>query len=211
MTMFKKAFEKLELDAVAVILAAVNDHFDGGGFDPVETTIMAIDVPFYPGYKFLDITDASLSPARKRFALVKSEAGSVVSHVVVLDWTNEPIYILNQQAPIRLTADNIAEYVRFFFTYVRGKHGRFIVTENVDDINWKEDPPPQARKAITKMLLPVVLKEEKAGNFYLEITMMFRDSLFKADVEVQPNGLVSLSNEKLLVEDMPVRDDTFGQ
>jgi len=60
-------------------------------------------------------------------------------------------------------------------------------------------------------LLPVALKEEKAGNFYLDITMMFRDSLFKADVEVQPNGLVSLSNEKLLVEDMPVRDDTFGQ
>ena len=131
--------------------------------------------------------------------------------MVVLDWTNEPIYILNQQAPIQLNADNIAEYVHFFFTYVRGKHGRFIVTENVDDINWKEDPPPQARKAITKMLLPVTLKEEKNGNFYLEVTMMFRDSLFKADVEVQPNGLVSLSNEKLLVEDMPVRDDSFGQ
>ena len=209
--MFKKAFEKLELDAVAVILDAVNDHFDGGGFDPVETTIMAIDVPFYPGYKFLDITDASLTPVRKRYALVKSEKGSVVTHVVVLDWTNEPIYILNQQAPIQLNADNIAEYVRFFFTYVRGKHGRFIVTENVDDINWKEDPPPQARKAITKMLLPVTLQEEKNGNFYLEVTMMFRDSLFKADVEVQPNGLVSLSNEKLLVEDMPVRDDSFGQ
>lgn len=113
MMMFKKAFEKLELDAVAVILDAVNDHLDGGAFDPVETTIMAIDVPFYPGYKFLDITDASLSPARKRYALVKSEKGSVITHVVVLDWTNEPIYILNQQAPIQLTPDNIAEYVRF--------------------------------------------------------------------------------------------------
>ena len=190
---------------------AVNDHIDGGAFDPVDTTIMAIDVPFYPGYRFLEISDTSLTPARKRFVIIKSDQANIISDVVVLDWTNEPIYILNQKAPIQLNADNIAEYVRFFFTYVRGKHGRFIVTENVDDINWKEDPPPQARKAIAKMLVPVELKEEKDGNMYLEATMMFRDSLFKADVEVQPNGLVSLSNEKLLVEDMPVRDDTFGQ
>ncbi|MAE51561.1 MAG: hypothetical protein CMH27_07105 [Micavibrio sp.] len=209
--MFKNAFQKLELDDVAIILDAVNDHIDGGAFDPVDTTIMAIDVPFYPGYRFLEISDTSLTPARKRFVIIKSEQANIISDVVVLDWTNEPIYILNQKAPIQLNADNIAEYVRFFFTYVRGKHGRFIVTENVDDINWKEDPPPQARKAIAKMLVPVELKEEKDGNMYLEATMMFRDSLFKADVEVQPNGLVSLSNEKLLVEDMPVRDDTFGQ
>ena len=209
--MFKNAFQKLELDDVAIILDAVNDHIDGGAFDPVDTTIMAIDVPFYPGYRFLEISDTSLTPARKRFVIIKSKQANIISDVVVLDWTNEPIYILNQKAPIQLNADNIAEYVRFFFTYVRGKHGRFIVTENVDDINWKEDPPPQARKAIAKMLVPVELKEEKDGNLHLEATMMFRDSLFKADVEVQPNGLVSLSNEKLLVEDMPVRDDTFGQ
>ena len=41
--------------------------------------------------------------------------------------------------------------------------------------------------------------------------MVFKDSLFKSEVEVKPSGLVSLSNEELLVEDLPVLDDTFGQ
>ena len=41
--------------------------------------------------------------------------------------------------------------------------------------------------------------------------MMFKDSLFKSDVTVQDNGVVSLQNEELLIEDMPVLDDTFGQ
>lgn len=209
--MFRKAFEKLELDEIAILLDSLNSYLDGEDFDPVETDILAIDVPFYPGYRFMEISDHTLTPERKRSAFVKSHKGQGVEDAAVLDWTNGPIYHLNQKVPIALDESNIAEYVRFFFTYVRGKHGRFIITENVDDIHWKEDPPPQARKAIAKMLSGVVLKEHKNDIFRLEATMMFRDSLFKSEIEVKAGGLVSLSNEQLLVEDIPVRDDTFGQ
>lgn len=208
--MFQDAFTKLELDQIASYLDRINTHLDGSAFDPVETTILEIDVPFYPGYKFLDVADYSTMPGKRRFILYRPQ-GEHDEDVVVLDWTNEPIYTLNHKLPIALDENNVPYYVRFFFTYIRGKHGRFIVTESVDDINWKEDPPPQARKAISKMLLPLTILEVKDGKYYLKSTMMFRDSLFKADIEVQPNGLVTLSNEELLVEDMPVQDDTFGQ
>lgn len=209
--MFQDAFKKLELDELAIILDDVNTHLDGSPFDPIDTTALGIDVPFYPGYRFLDLADYSTMPGKRRFVLYKDSSDGKPSDVIVLDWTNEPIYLLNHNLPIALDKDNIGNYIRFFFTYVRGKHGRFIVTESVDDINWKEDPPPQARKAISKMLLPLEILDHKDGKYYFKTTMMFRDSLFKADIEVQSNGLVTLSNEELLVEDMPVLDDTFGQ
>ena len=204
--MFQEAYTKLDLAEVATILDQVNPEFDGGEFDPVETTIMAVDMPFYPGYRFLEITNHSVSPAMERFVIYSTEK------FTVLDFSNEPIYALNKEIPIALNDDTAIEYVRFFFTYVRGRHGRFLISEGVDDIRWKEEPPPAARKAIGKMLKVLNIKEKNGdGSYKMSTTMMFKDSLFKSDVLVTPDGSVSLVNEELLIEDMPVLDDTFGQ
>jgi hypothetical protein len=205
--MFQEAFEKLELEEVALILDQVNPDFDGINFDPVETTIMAQDVPFYPGFRLLDIADYTSMPPLQRFVLYKR------GKHVILNSQYEPIYAFNKELPIKLDEDTIMDYVRFFFAHVRGKHGRFILCENVDDINWKDDPPPQARKTIGKMIIPLTLEERAEGvkDFHLKTCMMFKDALFKSDVTVKPDGTLSLSNEERLIEDMPVLDDTFGQ
>ncbi len=204
--MFREAFEKLELADVATILERVNPQVHGMRFDPVETTIMAVSIPFYPGCKLLDIADYSSMPPSRRYVIHAPEK------TVILDFTNEPIYAFNHQLPIKLDDTNVADYARFFFSFVRVRRGRFIICENVDDIHWKEDPPPQARKAIGRMVLPVTLiRKEADGSYELEATMMFRDSLFKSGVTVKPDGIVSLQGHELLVEGMPVLDDTFGQ
>ncbi|HBR68949.1 MAG TPA: hypothetical protein DEA55_06195 [Rhodospirillaceae bacterium] len=204
--MFAEAFKKLELAEAATVLDEVNPLLDGTLFDPVEATVMAHDLPFYPGYTFLDIADFSVNPPARRFVIYKRGSATI------LDWTNGPIYALNKKVPIKLDDETVADYARFFFTYIRGRHGRFIITENVDDINWKEDPPPAARKAIGKMLGPVsIKKKDEKGTYCLEARVMFKDSLFKTDIYVKPDGTVTLTDEELLIEDMPVLDDVFGQ
>ncbi|MEM7618099.1 MAG: hypothetical protein AAF244_01820 [Pseudomonadota bacterium] len=204
--MHQEAYTKLELAEVATLLDQLNPAFDGAVFDPVETVIMAIDIPFYEGYRFLEISDHTVSPTMQRFVV------HGVDKYVVLDFTNEPIYALNRDVPIKLNEDTVSDYVRFFFTYVRGRHGRFLIAETADDIFWKESPPPAARKAIGKMLQFLDVKERTDdGGFKLEATMMFKDSLFRSNVNVGSDGNVSLTDEELLVEDMPVLDDTFGQ
>lgn len=204
--MFQDAFEKLELAEVATLLDKLNPQFDGAVFDPVETTIMAVNMPFYPGFRFLDIADHSVSPAQQRFVIYSADK------VVILDFTNEPIYKLNKDLPVQLNADNIFDYVRFFFTYVKGRHGRFLISETVDDINWKEEPPPASRKGFGKFLIPVTLKSTmEDGSYYMEATMIFKDSLFKSDIYVSPEGAVTLKDEELLIENIPVLDDVFGQ
>jgi hypothetical protein len=131
---------------------------------------------------------------------------------VAINGSNEPIYALNERAPLQLNDGTVADYVRFFFSNVRGRHGRFLITETVDDIQWREEPPPAARKAIGKILVPLtVTGRDPDGGFRLAACMMFKDSLFKAAVTVRRDGIVSLSDEELLIEDMPVLDDTFGQ
>ena len=204
--MYQDAFKKLELDEVAKLLDIYNPLFDGSAFDPLETTIMAQDISFYPGLRYLDIADYSCVPPIHRFIVDGPDNN------IVLDWTNDPIYRLNHETPIALTEDTVCDYVRFFFSHVRGKSGRFLITESVDDVRWRDDPPPAARKTIGEMLMPLVAEApKKDGSFFMTVTGMFKDSLFQCDVDIKSDGLITMDNEKLLVEDMPVLDDAYGQ
>lgn len=203
--MFQDAFVKLDRLEIETVLEEINPALSGVKFRAGNVIALGQDLPFYPGYRFLDLADHESMPPRRRFVVFKP------GHVVVLNWTNEPIYALNDRVPIELDAERVTSYVRFFFTYVRGRHGRFIITENVDDINWKEEPPPAARKAIGKMLEPLRITETTDDGYTLLARMMFKDSLFRSNIHVRANGLVNLSGEELMIEDMPVLDDTFGQ
>jgi len=204
--MYQDAFTKLELEETATLLDIYNPLFDGSNFDALETTIMAQGMSFYEGLRYLDIADYSCVPPIRRYAIDGPD-----THIV-LDWTNVPIYQLNNEAPITLNEETVTDYVRFFFNHVRGKNGRFLITESVDDIRWRDDPPPVARKPIGEMLLPLIIADQKPdGGFFITATVMFKDSLFQCDIDIDAQGQITLDNEKLLVEDMPVLDDAFGQ
>jgi hypothetical protein len=200
--MFRDAFTKLDVLEVESLLQQLNPLLEGSPFDPRNTTILSVDLPFYPGYRFLEVADHTIMPPRKIQAVFK------IGSVTLLNWTNEPIYRLNEKLPIQLSEKDVIDYVRFFFTFVRGRHGRFLITESIDDISWKEDIAPSARKAIGNLVEPVRLRGiEKDGTYLLSVRMLFKDSLFKSKVRVTPQGLVSLSDEELVVEDMPILDD----
>ncbi len=202
--MFHDAFVKLDQEETRLVLEKVNPAIQGIRFSPETAVVMIYDPPFYPGYSFVDIAEYDSVPPLRRFLLIHEK------DVVTLNWTNEPIYSLNLRAPISLDLQNVTDYVRFFFAFVKGRHGRFLITETVDDINWKEEPPPAARKAIGRMLAPLEAMTADNG-FMVKACMMFKDSLFRCDVSVTKEGTVNLSNEELLIEEMPVLDDVFGQ
>ncbi|MCB9978324.1 MAG: hypothetical protein H6862_01795 [Rhodospirillales bacterium] len=206
MSVFQEAFVRLDPDRTAAVLSALNPALGSAPFDPAVSVILARELPFYPGHALCDITDHAATPPRRIFAITGPNAP------VLIDWTNAPIYALNAAAPLLLNDSTVADYVRFFFTYVRGRHGRFIVTESADDIAWKEEPPPAARRAVGKLLHPLRIAEKKPdGGYTLKACLMFRDSLFRTDVQVETSGIVEMVNEELAIEDMPVLDDLFGQ
>lgn len=204
--MLTDACTKLDRLECENILADVNPALEGSAYDPARVTILAQALSFYPGYQLLDIADFEQTPANRRFVIYKP------GDVTVLNWTNEAIYRLNEKAPIVLNDETVADYVRFFFSYVRGRHGRFVICEGVDDVQWREDPPPAARRAVGTLIKPLQqIGRDADGTFLLIMNVIFKDSLFRATVKVRTNGLVNLSDEELLIEDMPVLDDTFGQ
>lgn len=195
-------WKKTDAEAAARILSEVNNFLEPVPFRPEQTTLRVLPLPFYKGYELYELTDLSAVPAARKFAIYKP------GDVNVIDWTNQVIYDVNEKAPITLTERNVAGYVKFFFNYVRGRHGRFMIIETIDDIRWQVEPPLQGRKVMQDMLTPVtVTGQDGDGTFHLEAFMVFKDSLFKTRVHVRPDGMVSMSEEELKVEGMPVLQD----
>ncbi len=203
--MFHDAFVKLDETEAESVLGEINPALTGGDFNPRAAVVMTQDLSFYPGYRFLDIADYANTPPFRKFVIYKPD------DIIVLDGTNGPVYALNDRTTFGLVSSTVADYVRFFFTHVRGPHGRFLLCETVDDIAWHEEPPPAARKAVSDLLTPLAVTDEPVdGSYVLSGCMVFRDALYKADIAVTAAGRVSVSNEELLLDDLPVIDDVLG-
>lgn len=203
----KEAFKKTEGKRKRDLLDHANPHLDGQDFNADTTTVLSYEPSFYPGYKLLEITDREQVPYVTRIILF----GEKKKDVVVLDWTSAPIYALNERLPIDIDVHNVSAYVRFFFQYVKGAKGSFIIVESSDDMKWKDDPTPAGRKALGDMLEPLQVTDEKDGGFTLAACFAYRGSLFSADIRVDKIGQVMMQNEELLIEKIPVMDDLLGQ
>ena len=208
MPMFNDALTKLDTLEAQTLLSEINPQIAGSPYEAEKATVLTAPVSFYPGYQFIEISDHTTMPARKTALIYKmGQAGSAV----VLDWTNGPIYALNDNVPLTLDEKTINDYVRFFFNYVRGRHGRFIIIENVDEISWKDEPPVNARKAVGSLISPLHLYAvDNDGTYRLSARLLFKDSLFKADIVVDHNGHINLEDEELVIEDIPVVDEILG-
>ncbi len=204
--MFDESFTKLEINEIAPIIDVINNKIEGSTFDPLETTILAIDVPFYSGYRFLSISDYATSPPLQRFAFQKNNS----DNFIIIDWTYNTIYSINKESPINLNDENILEYVRFFFSYVKGRHGRFIICESMSNIEWKDEPIDDVRKKINEILKPLEIKEKRTdGTYEIKSLMMLKDALFNVDIFVEPNGNITMSNHEIMIENLPVIDLSF--
>lgn len=204
--MFKDAFIKLDATQAQSMIKTINPFLDIA-FDETKTSVMVHDLPFYKDYFLVEISSYDVHPPVIRSAVCNKDGD-----VNVLNWTNNVIFHLNKKVPIHLNENNMMEYIHFFFTYVKGKHGRFLVVESVDHIEWREEPAPAGRKALAKMISPITLKsKENDGTYVFKLCVVFKDSLFEAEAHVKPDGNITILNEELLVEDIPVADDVFGQ
>lgn len=183
-------------------LGEINPHLEPILFNPATTTVRSQRLPFYDGYALLELTDLSAIPAARKYVIYRA------GDVNVINWTNQPIYETNEKSPVILTEETVLDYAKFFFNYVRGRHGRFMIIETLDDVRWQVEPPAQGRRIMQEMLEPVTLASQDVdGTFNLEAFMVFKDSLFKTTIHVRKDGLVSMSNEELKIEGMPVLPD----
>ena len=184
------------------LVAEINTQMKDVKFDDTYTTVKSQSVPFYAEHDLIELTDSTKSPALVRRAIYKP------GDFYILNWTNQPIYTANEKAPIIVNEDNAMIYVNFFFHFVKGRHGRFVLIDGPEEINWSEAPPEKGLQALRNMIKPLAVTDtEDDGTINLLSYMVFKDSLFRAKVQLKRDGMVSLTDEALVVEGMPIIED----
>ena len=208
--MFKDSFKEIKSEKLKSLLEMVNEKLDGSDIEIDKAKALWHPLPFYGGYQFSEIRVKGENPPRLVNVIAPIDNKKWNNQTVhILDGTNKVFYTLNNNLPITLNDETVHLYVKFFFQYVRGANGIFHVINNLDDVNWREQPALSGRKALEKMVSPLSIKDKNDNEYILQATIVFKDSLFKSDIIVKKNGVISLSNQEILVEDLPIADSNF--
>jgi len=184
-----------------------------------KTLVQVAALPFYEEYKLYALTDMTLPPPNVRYLLYKP------GDVVIMNWTNEPIYGVNEKGPIKLDRKTLVAYAKFFFHFVRGQLGRFVIVEKPEEVVWGEKATDKEKADVNGRLQSVTYKGIGRDNlFTLTATVVFKNALFKTDIKVAPYemdvfdpevgapehftiGQMKLTNEELLLEELNIPID----
>ena len=217
--MFDPVFETLNPDAAQKILDDIESEIDPVTLPAGKTTVQVTPLPFYEDFKLYALSDTTLPQPNTRYMLYKP------GDVSLMNWTNEPIYSVNERAPIKLDRKSCLPYARFFFHYVRGQLGRFIIVEKPEEVVWLSNANDKEKAEVAARLQPVTYKGIGRDNLYtLTATVVFKNALFKTDIKIAPYemdvfdselgenehftiGQMKLTNEDLLLEDLNVPID----
>jgi hypothetical protein len=212
-------FQTLDAPATQKLLADIAADIAPIKLAEGKTVVQVADLPFYDEYKFYTLSDTTLPAPNTRHILYKT------GDVSLLNWTNEPIYSINERAPIKIDRKTCLPYAKFFFHYVRGQLGRFIIVERPDEVVWLTTANDKEKAEVASKLMPVSYKGIGRDNLItLTATVVFKNALFKTDIKIAPFemdvfdpevgapehftiGQMKLTNEDLLLEELNVPVD----
>jgi hypothetical protein len=217
--MFDAEFKPLDAATTEKMLADITKDIAPVKLTAGKTEVRVAELPFFDGFKLYALSDTTLPQPNTRYALYKA------GDISMMNWTNEPIYSVNERAPIKLDRKTVIPYAKFFFHYVRGQLGRFIIVEKPEEVIWLANANAKEKAEVASRLMPVTYKGIGRDNLYtLTSTVVFKNALFRTDIKIAPYemdvfdpetnqpehftiGQMKLTNEELLLEELNVPVD----
>ncbi len=198
------AYEKIEGTKAKKLLERLNKAWSGSPFEESRTVIHARGLSFAKGWILAEASDAMAMPEKKCVALDDGKTCLPIEYGP--DFI--PKFAANQN--VYLSHDTAPEYVRFWFEYVRSGAERFMLVETLDDMPWREEPTPQARKSLSKSVMPLTLIGPSTSGFIFKACVLFRDTLMDCTLEVSASGAVSFVERNIIAETLTVTDAFTG-
>lgn len=125
-----------------------------------------------------------------------------------LNGTSPPIHEVNAKAPIKVTEDNVLDYLRFFCFFVRGEEGPFLIAESMSDPYIPQNMDPKTRAVIEGTVRPASYEGKSEQGYWLcDAVVYYANALFIANFAVQPSGMIEMLNDEPIAADLPVKVD----
>lgn len=170
--------------------------------DPSRSAIEVRQLPFYENTLLCRIRDSRWGDANLAlYFVLHGERG-----LIRLTGTSRPIHELNAVVPIRLTAGNVLEYLRFFCFFVRGPKGPFYVLHLQPDANvpneaWHQRSADANRPGLSLNDVfrpPALHGSSPDGHYRCCANVYYSNAIFLVDFEVQETGMIEMVSDEPL-------------
>lgn len=190
-------WQRLDKAAGQIVLEAIGNEIDPGLFPAVATEVKCQTLPFVRTFMLYRLTNYAVMPA---FSLDFLSDGVVFYY---LSGAAEPIYRVNERAPITLREDSVMAYLDFFFTNVKSEDGDIYVVRDPANLPFMSSLPAQQRETLkTQHAGPKVEYDALTDSYLVFTTLYYAGGLMKAVIKVASNGEIDIQDLSLLLSDL---------
>jgi hypothetical protein len=160
-------------------------------------------MPFYERVVLVRVKDPAWTPSNLYIYYL-----TVDGNLYRLNGTSPPIHEVNALAPIKITEDNVLEYLRFFCFFVRGEEGPFLIAEDMDNPDLPKDMDDQTRSVVEGTIRPASYEgKNEQGYMLCDGVVFYSNALFIANFAVQPSGMIEMLDDEPIAVDLPSKVD----
>ena len=169
-----------------------------------QTEVAWRSLPFYERVVLIRLRDPSWTPAHLNLYYLTLDG-----NLFRLNGTSPPIHEVNAQAPIKITDENVLDYLRFFCFFVRGEEGPFLISEDINDPDLPKNMDEKTRSVIAGTIRPATYEGKNEQGFWLcDGVVFYSNALFIANFAVQPGGMIEMLDDEPIAADLPVKVDS---
>ena len=183
----------VEGEALNGMIAKLNKEQNRYVISPNASRVMWRTLPFYAGATLVRVTDLLWRPAGLTTYFIGFRG-----QYRRMDGSRHFIQFLNDKLPIKLTAQNVLEYLRFYCFFVRHRGRPFLLVEKLDDLGTLAGQPLTAAQsdAISALLAPLALLTAENNLFTISAIVRYGEVLFKCTFSITAAGAVQMVEEQ---------------
>lgn len=156
-------------------------------------------LPWYANVPLVRVVDPAWGDASIYFLQVNNR-------LVRLRGGSIPIHEVNTSAPLRLTAENVLEYLKFFCFFVRGDEGPFYLLERGDHPILTFEIDEATQDTFDALAQPPRYEgQNENDDFLCSAVVFYGAAIFEASFAVQPSGMVEMLDDDPVEINLPVR------
>lgn len=156
-------------------------------------------LPWYDTAALIHLRNPELDAQRVRLFYL-TDRGNLFR----LNGTSPPIHEVNAKAPIKLSEDNVLDYLRFFGLFVRGEDGPFYIAEEASDPLLPQYLDETAKHILSGIVCPASFEGmNDQGHYLCDAVISYSNALFIAHFSVYPTGMVEMLGDEPIAADLP--------
>ncbi len=191
-------WKRLEKKDAHTVLDKLSSDEHAVVFSKDFTEVAYEELSFYSNFKLYRLINYATMPS---FSMEYIGDDNVF---IPLDGTANPIYAINAEAPIKLTNDNVVEYLDFFFSNVKGSDGDIYLIEDPKKMPALDSLDINQQKNITDNHIPLtILNDEASNDFIVSGTVYYGGCLISATIQVTSDGLINFKDREMLLRGIP--------